>query len=337
MRHTLVVLSLLWGIPSTASKYPLSNHYDGKKFFNINPVEKRNFLDIFKWRWEGGRQEWPTQVANTAKPNFPSKSDPNRIHITYINHASSLIQIDGVNIITDPMFSERASPIEWIGPKRVRAPGAQISELPNIHYVIISHNHYDHLDLPSLRQLNEKFHPHFLVPLGNAELLKGEGIEKVTEMDWEQTFKSDNVLIDFLSIQHWSARGLFDRFETLWGAYYITIGKWKILFVGDAGYSNEYKKIYEKKGAPDVSILPIGAYEPRWFMKTFHMNPEEAVQAHLDLKSRYSVASHFGCFQLTNEAIDQPPKDLELSLKKNALSQEQFKVLEVGQTKEFHK
>lgn len=316
-----------------ALAYPLSDHFDGKHFNNVPPVDGKGFFDFFRWVLAAGRKEWPDYVENKAVPQLAKNDDSNTIHVTFINHASSLIQIAGLNIITDPMFSERASPLSWLGPKRVRKPGMEISELPPIHYVMISHNHYDHLDLPSLRALDEKFHPHFLVPLGNATLLQDEGITNVTELDWWQSYSlGAKGNIHLVPCQHWSARGVFDRLETLWGAYVLEILSSRILFVGDAGYNSIYKTLYERFGAFDLSILPIGAYEPRWFMKDFHMNPEEAVQAHLDLHSRQSIASHFGTFQLTNEGIDDPPQSLSESLKLHKLRKEEFLVLEAGQT-----
>lgn len=330
----VIFFSLITFMESKAlSNYPVSDHFDGKHFFNEKPLARKGFMSFLRWTIEGGRQKWPSSVENKIRPELVKNPDPQKIYVTFINHASFLIQINGVNILTDPIFSERASPFSWVGPKRVRPPALRVEELPQIHYVIVSHNHYDHMDLPSLKALSERFHPRFLVPLANAKLLNKEGIDTVTELDWWQSHSlGDKGNIELVPCQHWSARGLFDRLEALWGAYVISADTRKILFVGDAGYSSIYKKIYKTYGPLTLSILPIGAYEPRWFMKDFHMNPEEAVQVHLELHSLQSIGSHFGTFQLTNEAIDAPPKALEESMNQHGLPREQFLVPEVGQT-----
>ena len=331
-----VLSILIFFATSSVADYPVSDHYDGSHFFNRKDLELRGSLDFFRWILQGGRKQWPEKVENQFHPQFPTRQDEDQIFVTFVNHASFIVQYKGLNIITDPIFSERASPVSWVGPKRVRRPGVDLDKLPQVHYVIVSHNHYDHLDIPSLQDLNNKFHPKFLVPLGNAELLKNNNIENVIELDWGQSFiLQGHGEIQLVPCQHWSARSLFDRFKTLWGTYFIKIDKKKIVFVGDAGYSEDFKNLYKKIGSVDLSILPIGAYEPRWFMKPFHMNPEEAVQAHLDLHARFSLGSHFGTFQLTNEGIDEPAKDLMDSLKKHSLSKETFLILEPGQTMKF--
>ncbi len=308
-------------------------HYDGIRFYNEDNIEEHGLSDVFRWMLQGGKKKWPDYVKNKIQKEIPAQVEAEKINISFINHATFLIRIGGYTIITDPMYSERASPVSFAGPKRVRQPGVPFDKLPHIDFVIISHNHYDHLDLPTLRDLNSTFHPRFFVPLGNKSLLEEEGIQNVMEMDWWQSFKINaEDEIQLVPCQHWSARGIFDRFKTLWGAYFLKIRNKKILFVGDAGYSSSFKHVYENVGAVDLSILPIGAYEPRWFMKIFHMNPEEAVQAHLDLHSKQSIGSHFGTFQLTNEGIEDPPKELLESLFKKGLDPKTFLVPEPGQS-----
>ncbi len=319
--------------------YPLSERYDGKRFYNDSPIEERGLSDLFKWWWQGGKKTWPTEVTNEAEPELPSgEVDPTKLYVTYVNHASFLIQMSGLNILTDPIYSERASPISWAGPKRARKPGIEFDKLPRIDYVFISHNHYDHLDLPTIKRLFEKFNPEFIVPLGNVELLRTEGDLKILELDWWQNAPlARGASITLVPSQHWSARGIFDRSHALWGGFIISQNTWKVHFQGDTGHGPFFKKIQKAFPEIDLSILPIGAYEPRWFMKGHHMNPEDAVLAHLDLKSHHSLASHFETFQLTDEAIGDPRLALAESLKQHGIAEDIFQALKTGQTRMYLK
>ncbi|MCR9203278.1 MAG: MBL fold metallo-hydrolase [Halobacteriovoraceae bacterium] len=264
-----------------------------------------------KWRLFSSREKWPEWVeTQQGKPSL-KRVTGFKVHYLPVNHACVLIQFGGKNILTDPIYSQRTSPVSWAGPKRVRKPGISFEDLPPIDMVVISHNHYDHLDLPTLKKLKEKFDPVFYIGLKNGELLKSEGITKIVEMNWWQTEKNDLMDITFVPAQHWSARGLFDRFETLWGGFYLKSKNAKVYFAGDTGYGNFFTLIKEKLGSPDLSFLPIGAYEPRWFMKNAHMNPTEAVKAHHDLESGHSIGIHFETFQLTNEAFETPRKEFQ--------------------------
>lgn len=315
--------------------YKKSDHYDGKKFFNLVKVDTKSFWSVLKWRWTADRQEWPEKVENSAHPKLASALEPSEVVATFINHATYLFQFQSLNILVDPMFSDRTSPVSFAGPKRVRRPGLEFEQLPGIHYVLVTHNHYDHLDIESLKKLNEKFQPVFLVPLGNKKLLQSEGVSKVFEMDWwDEYHASQGLKIVLTPAQHWSARGLFDRFETLWGGFYISNHSIKIFWAGDTGYGPHFKSIREKLGIPDLSFLPIGAYEPRWFMKDMHMNPDDAVMAHLDLGTPLSIGMHFGTFQLTDEGIDDPKKALEIAKKAHAV--ESFYWLNEGETRHFN-
>jgi L-ascorbate metabolism protein UlaG (beta-lactamase superfamily) len=215
----------------------------------------------------------------------------------------------------------------------VREPGIDFESMPRIDLVIVSHNHYDHLDLAILGRLNQRFSPRMLVPLGNRMLLRSQGIEKVEEMDWwDTTAASPGTSVMFAPAQHFSSRGLFDRNTALWGSYLIRSGGRLIYFGGDAGYSAHFREIRDRFGPVDIALLPIGAYEPRWFMKAFHMNPAEAVQAHVDLRSRQSIGIHFGTFQLTEEEIDAPPRDLAAALAEAILDSKSFVTLSEGVT-----
>lgn len=245
-----------------------------------------------------------------------------------------LLQFKGLNILTDPIWSERTSPFSWIGPKRVREPGLSWDELPKIDLVIISHNHYDHMDEGTLARLAARDQPLILVPLGDKGHVQSFGSSRVEEMDWWQEKQiNDDMKLVFTPSQHWSGRWLHDRYRSLWGSYTLIYRGHSIYFGGDTGYAGHFKEIKERLGPIDLAFLPIGAYEPRWFMKHSHMNPGEAVQAHQDLGARKSIGMHFGTFQLTDESIEQPLIDLNQALDaSNQVGHDDFMVLLEGQT-----
>ncbi len=248
-----------------------------------------------------------------------------------------MIQIKGWNILTDPIWSERASPFSWIGPKRHREVGIRFEDLPPIDSVLISHNHYDHMDLPTLRRLASEHQSTFFVSKGNQKYLESKRITRVQELDWwdKVNFFSSHSLY-FVPAQHFSARGIFDRDRTLWGGYVIKNSKRMIYFAGDTGFGPHFEEIHQCLGAPTLSLLPIGAFKPRWFMKTVHLSPKEAVKAHLILNSKQSLAIHFGTFQLSDEEIEAPIKELQQALRDYALPLESFWILEPGESREIN-
>lgn len=316
---------------------PKSDHFDGKIFYNPEGNSKKNLFDILKWKLFSTKATWPEKVENNHKPNFPQRlENQNQFNVTLINHSSSLIQIPQFNILTDPIYSERSSPFSWLGPKRARKPAIDFQDLPKIDVVIISHNHYDHFDEKTLIDLNYKHHPLFLVPLGDGYFLKKWGIENFKELDWWQVHQLDHSSsITFAPARHWSSRWLNDRFKSLWGSYVISSAKHAIYFAGDTGYGGHFKKIAKKFPNIQLSFLPIGAYEPRDFMKMQHMNPSDALLAHQDLHSKYSIGIHFGTFQLTDESIDSPKDDLKKALMESKIPIEQFFAPEFGKTYHF--
>lgn len=329
MAFQILFLILVGCSVSAKRDYPKSNHYNGKTFFNPSFHGEKSFFDVMKWRWTADRAEWPATIENKTYPKIPL--DKHKAIFTFIGHASYLVQTPGLNIITDPVFSERASPVSFAGPKRVRRPGIEIDQLPKIDVVLVSHNHYDHLDVESLKTLHKNSNPLFLVPLGDRELLQSLGIDNVQELDWWQDVQVRDTKITFVPTHHWSARGLFDRCESLWGGYVVTTPKLKFYFGGDTGYDTHFAQTKEKLGSPDVALIPIGAYEPRWFMKEHHMNPEDAVQAHMDLGSKLSLGIHLMTFQLTDEAFEAPVEALEKAKTKLA-DPGSFRVLDVGES-----
>ena len=286
----------------------ISDHYNGKKFINptLNEPFSPSFSDIFKMMGEG-RPKWPEKVENLGKSSLNISLKKAEFAITFINHATFLIQTPDLNIITDPVWSLRVSPIGWVGPKRVRKPPIEIDSLPHIDVILISHNHYDHLDKKTLKILNNRFRPKVLVPVGDCKLMESFGIENVSEMDWwEDIFIDRSTKITFTPQQHSSGRGLFDRDKSLWGSFFIQYMHRSIYFGGDGGYSTHFEDIRSRLGPPEVAILGIGAYLPSFFMKPIHTSPSEALKAHLDLGAAQSIGMHYGTFQLASEEFNQP-------------------------------
>jgi L-ascorbate metabolism protein UlaG (beta-lactamase superfamily) len=314
---------------------PITGHFNGKEFYNPLPYVKRTRLDTLEWMLTRERKQWPSHIDNSPHPVMQNVANAGALRVTFINHSSVLLQTKSLNFLFDPIWSYRASPFQWIGPARVRKPGIAFSELPKIDVVMISHNHYDHLDIATLQALNTKFHPLFIVPLGNKKLLEDSGISNVVELDWWQKKRVANAVITLLPAQHWSARWLNDEFRALWGSYGIEVEKQKIYFAGDTAYENHFINIRKKWGTPKLAFLPIGAYEPEWFMRRNHMNPDEALKATEDLHATYSIGIHFGTFQLSDEAIDKPVADLNTAVDSYNLKNNKFFLLKEGESKEL--
>lgn len=318
-------------LPFLCFSYPKSDHFDGDHFYNPVANHLKSFWDVLKWKATSTPEKWPDYVPNKMHP-IRRILKGEKSALTFINHATFLIQFQELNILTDPIYSERASPVSFAGPKRVRDAGILFENLPKIDDVIISHNHYDHLDLETLKKLDEKFQPLILVPLGDEKLLLKEGLTNVKAMDWWEEMRVKDIKMTFTPSQHWSARGLWDKNECLWGSFMIDSGIQKIYFGGDTGYGKHFIDIKNRLGAPDIALLPIGAYKPRWFMKFHHMDPMEAVQAHIDMSAKQSIAMHFGTFQMADEGINEPVVDLNRSLKELNLTYDEFLVLEEGES-----
>lgn len=288
--------------------------FDGSKFDNLEPFDDKSIFDLLSWQIRSLKESspWPNEIA--SKQFKPSSQRSVKPIITVINHATVLIQVDNLNILTDPHYSLRASPVQFAGPKRVVKPGIAFDDLPSIDIVLISHNHYDHLDLDTLRRLQDRDAPKFVAGLKTKSFLDDNGIQTAIDLDWWQSTTAGKTKITFVPSQHWSARGLFDKREMLWGGFYIE-NSYKIYFAGDTGYGKFFKTIKEKLGAPDLSLIPIGAYEPRWFMKDAHLNPKDSLQAFQDLESKKMIGIHFGTFKLTDEGYDDPIDTLREEIK----------------------
>lgn len=299
---------------------------------------------VLKWMLTRKPARWPKWVASTPGPAPPEAAEPGQIRWVVVNHSTVLIQVDGFNLLLDPIWSMRCSPLPWAGPRRVRAPGLRFEDLPPIDVVAVSHNHYDHCDLPTLERLAKRHDAVAITGAGNRDLLAGAGFERVVELDWWQQHTLQpvsegggaanghhTVELHFVPTQHFSARGLLDRNRTRWGGFVLETSRGPIYFGADTGYRREiFRSVRERFGEPVLSFLPIGAYEPRWFMGPVHMDPAEAVQAHQDLGSAQSVGIHFGTFQLTDEGIDEPVIELERARLAAGVGELEFVVPEFG-------
>ena len=257
---------------------------------------------------------------------------------------AALESLGGLHLLTDPSFSARASPVSFAGPRREQPPGIALADLPHIHAVLVSHNHYDHLDLPSCRALAHQpgGSPLFVVPLGLQSWFRARGIERVVELDWWQSERLHDVDIFLVPAQHWSARGLNDRMKTLWGGFAVFAPDCQLFFAGDTGYSRDFADIRERfaerqqssqGGGFDIALIPIGAYEPRWLMQSQHVNVEEALNIHADLGAKRSLGVHWGSFELTDEALDEPPRQLAAQRPSRGLTEDQFFTLAIGETR----
>jgi L-ascorbate metabolism protein UlaG (beta-lactamase superfamily) len=309
-----------------------SDHCDGERFFNPGSGRNKQLGEFLRWRFSRKPAPWPQWIADqNPRPLEPVR--PGEVAATYIGHATLLLRFPGLGVLTDPIFSERASPVNWMGPKRVRAPAIALDDLPAIDAVLLSHNHYDHMDLPSLRRIRDRWNPPIVTGIGNGVYLAAKGLENVIELDWwERTEAVPGIRLDYVPAQHWSRRRLWDTNRMLWGGHVVEAGGARAYFAGDTGYPARFAEIARRLGAPDMALLPIGAYEPRWFMGSQHMNPDEAVRAHLDLGARLSIGMHFGTFPLTDEAIDAPALALEIARKEHGVAEQSFRVPASGET-----
>lgn len=330
---------LVWRICLADPSLPKKSHHAQNGFRNIHVFKEPGLRGFLKWRWD---RLW-MDIPNPETYTFPlAENDPvflrengTKTTLTWIGHATCLLQLKGRNILTDPHFSDRASPVQWAGPKRVAPPGIAMENLPPIDLVVISHDHYDSLDASSIMGLLARPGGHrttFYVPLGLKDWFEDLGVKRVIELDWWESHSQGNLEITAVPVHHWSKRGLISRNQSLWAGWVIRADDFRFFFAGDSGYTPLFKEIGRRLGPFDLSIIPIGAYEPRWFMKYHHMNPSEAVQVHLDVGSGTSVGIHWGTFPLTDEPLDEPPRALKTAKEMKGLADDEFRVLRHGQT-----
>ena len=337
-----LVIALCWAptlIPPFLDRIyyrgPASDHYDGARFFNPGGTPHGHGNPgrfMARMATASGRAVWPDSVPVTATVP-PARVFGPAMKVTWIGHATVLIQTGGLNILTDPIWSERASPLSFAGPKRVRAPGVRFEDLPKIDLVLVSHNHYDHMDLPTLKRLWQRDRPLIVTSLGNDTILRDEGVA-ARALDWEQAVSLANgATVEVARNHHWSSRWGADRNRALWSAFTISLPGGNIFFAGDTGYGDGgWVREAAKDGPYRLAILPIGAYEPRDIMKESHLNPEEAMRVFEDLDAKTALGMHWGTFRLTFEPIDEPVARLARLRREGGGKRKGFIATKVGRT-----
>lgn len=327
-----------WSVSSSVYKGNLSDHFDGKDFFTPNkPINdnlpKHGIWSIFvKILVNRSERKW--EYRKNRFRTIPAKRiEGDRIFITYINHSTVLIQIKGLNIITDPIWSKRASLFSFLGPKRYRDPGVKIEELPTIDIILLTHNHYDHMDIKTLRAISIKDNPKIFTSLGNSRYLKSRRIKGALDMDWwDKKPLSPEINLVSVPAQHFSGRAFSDRNKTLWCGFVLETERGNIYFAGDTGYGGIVKEIKEKYDNFLLSFIPIGAFKPLWFMRDVHTSPEDAIKIHKELKSEVSVGIHFGTFNLAEDGQDEAKNIILKEVARSVTPKIDFRVLDNGQT-----
>lgn len=333
----------LFGARARAARYyegPVSDHFDGTVFRDPHGTPPKSFTELARW-WSarGNGADWPDWAPSPHRDRPPARVVGARLRISFVGHASFLVQTGGHNILVDPVWSERASPFGFVGPRRVNEPGIPFEDLPKIDTVLVSHGHYDHLDADTLSRLVAAHRPRVITPLGNDAVMADHDPAIAAEaFDWHDRVElSPEVAVTLVPLRHWSARGLLDRNKALWAGFVLETPAGRIYHVSDSGYGDgfRFREAAERYGPFRLAILPIGAYEPRWFMRDQHMNPEEAVQAFRDCGAELALAHHHGTFKLTDEAIHAPVTDLRAACAAARVPDERFRVLAPGEVLEI--
>lgn len=318
---------------SLAGAYPASDHFDGKRFFNPGEVQKQGFKEFLTWVRNRQRGPWQDWVDITPGPPPAACVSGEELHVTFINHSTFLLQLKGLNILTDPIWSERCSPVSFAGPKRVHAPGIRFEDLPRIDIVLLSHNHYEHMDIATLKRLQTTFAARIYVPLGNRATLARHGVRDVVEMDWwEELPLGECLRLICVPARHFSSRGLRDHNKRLWSGFVIEGGPGAVYFAADTGFGPHFEQIARRFPDMSVALLPIGAFLPEWFMAPHHLSPADAVRAHTVLKARTSIASHFGTFPLGDDGQYEPENTLLDALRATDMGDTQFLIPHPGET-----
>ena len=293
--------------------YPPSDHYSNGRFFNPG-VREHGFRELLKWTTNREPGVWRKHIPSVPGPKPEARVEGGELRVTFIGHATVLIQTEGLNLLTDPVFSERVSPVSFAGPRRHRAPGIRFQDLPAIDVLLISHNHYDHLDLPTLKKLVKRGQPAVFCPLGVASILRRIGFQAVTELDWGQSAPFRHIQLHCVRAQHFAARTPFDRNRTLWCGWVAGFAAGNVYFAGDTGFGGFFEGIGERFRPIRLALLPIGAYRPEWFMGPVHMNPAHALEVHRAIGAQTSVAIHYGTFSLADDGETEPVDALAVCL-----------------------
>jgi len=314
---------------------PVSDHFDGLRFRNVagEPETDRSLGEVLRWRRTAPNTPWPDTLPVTPVIPEPRVAG---LRVTMIGHATLLIQIAGLNILTDPVWSPRASPLAFAGPKRITAPGVALDALPPIDAILLSHNHYDHLDIATLRTLHARHDPLIVTPLGNDTIVHRHiPAARTIARDWgEHAEIGAGAEAHVVPALHWSSRGVSDRRMALWGGFMLRVAGRQVYFAGDTGYGTGaiFRAIHARFGAPDLALLPIGAYDPRWFMAAQHTDPEEAIQIMADLDARAAIGIHWGTFKLTDEPRDDPALRLAAGLAARGIDPNRFVALQPAES-----
>jgi len=327
----LAIRSYIGKLSAIGHRGSRSRHFDGKRFQNAVPTPDKSVLDLLRWGATSSHPRWEWREV-IDQPPPPRRVSSGEIRITFVNHSTVLVQTDGLNILTDPIWSRRTSPFSWVGPARFHRPGIPFETLPPIDVVLVSHNHYDHLDLPTLRRLARDHSPRIFTGLGNRQFLQDRQVSGSTEMDWHQRIQlTEDTSLICVPAQHWSTRTRTDLRTTLWCGFILLSPKGNVYFAGDTGFGPHFEEISKRYGPFRLALLPIGSYLPRWFMRSNHISPDEAVSAHRMLRASISVAIHFGTFKLGDERQDQAVQDLRLATFDDPALQQSIWVLAPGE------
>src|SRR5437870_2544894 len=314
---------------------PVRPNFDGRRFRSIEPLDER-FSRFLRWMTHRERGPWRdfTNTPPGARP--PARVSDGRLRVTFVNHSTVLVQMDGLNLLTDPVWSERVSPVSWAGPRRHRPPGISLPDLPPLDAILVSHNHYDHMDVPTLRRLTAAGRPPLFTGLGNAVFLSGQGIASARDLDWWDSVPlAPGVTLTAVPARHFSSRSPFDRDRTLWCGFVVSGPSGSFYFAGDTGWGSHFQMIRDRFPNLRLALLPIGAYRPRWFMSQAHMDPEEAVRAQEVLGAAAAMPIHFGTFAQADDGESEPVEALKTALARRPAPQPRFLILDNGESVEL--
>ncbi len=317
---------------------PVSDHFDGTHFFGPVRSGGKGLGQLLKWQLSGTRAKWPDWIENAPFLPPPERVAGSAIRLTMIGHVTVLIQTAGINILTDPVWSMRMSPFRFVGPKRVRAPGVALADLPPIDVVLVSHNHYDHLDVATLKQLVTTHNPQIITPLGNDTIIrKAAPAARITAIDWDERVTFGDLVVEAEPVNHWSARWSSDRNEALWAAFTLHTPEKRLFVNCDSGFAGGWwvERLMAKHVSFDAALSPIGAYAPRWFMADAHMDPDEAVTVHQMMGGPPTLGYHCGTIQLTDEPIEEPAQRLAAAVAREGIDPARFRTLEPGESWEI--
>ena len=327
-----ILLFVIVGYALSAKGYTgaKSDHFDGKRFINPTGIAANGLPQVLKYMISRKPEPWVRNYETDVRETPLIRPDSNGVDITFVNHSTFIIQYEGMTIVTDPVWSQRCSPVQFAGPARFRPPGVRLEDIATIDMVLISHNHYDHLDKNTILELIKTHNPIFVVPLALDKLIRKWGATKVETLDWWEATQQGNVSVTSVPANHFTSRGTFDRDVSLWCGYILEQNGHKIYFAGDTGYGEIFKEIGKRQGPIDVSLIPIGAYLPRWFMSPIHVSPKESVLIHQDVQSKQSIGMHFGTFALADDGPDRPPNDLAIEIAHHKMKAGEFIVPDEG-------